>query len=60
MSTTLSDIFREEKVPSDLASELSKILTIHSFACIAPSAEQIEDSVKEAVPGTLHALMNPV
>ena len=47
-------------MPSDLAAELSKILTIHSFACIASSAEQIEDSVKEAVPGTLHALMNPV
>ncbi|CAE7790036.1 unnamed protein product, partial [Symbiodinium necroappetens] len=60
MSTTLSDIFKEEKVPSDLAAELSRILTIHSFACIAPSAEQLEDSIKEAVPGTLHALMNPV
>ncbi|CAE7365802.1 unnamed protein product, partial [Symbiodinium microadriaticum] len=60
MSTTLSDIFKEEKVPSDLAAELSKILTIHSFACIASSADQIEESVKEAVPGALHSLMTPV
>ena len=60
MTATLADIFKEEKVHPDLAAELSKVLTIHSFACIASSADHLEECIKEAVATTLHPLLTPV
>ncbi|CAE7355654.1 unnamed protein product [Symbiodinium microadriaticum] len=60
MTASLADIFKEEKVHPDLAAELSKVLTIHSFACIASSAEHLEECIKEAVATTLHSLLTPV
>ena len=58
--STLENIFKEEKVPAELSTELSRILTINSFACLTSSADQLEEAIRDAVPGTLHASLSPV
>ena len=50
----LAFIFKEEKVPSEIADPLAAALTVHSFACLAPSASELEDVVKGALDASLH------
>ena len=56
----LAFIFKEEKVPSEIADPLAAALTVHSFACLAPSASELEDVVKGALDASLHAKLTVV
>ena len=58
--STLESIVKEEKVPAELSSALARMLTVNSFACLTSSADQLEDAVRDALPGTLHSTLNPV
>ena len=60
MSGTLEVIFKEEKVPAEISEVLCKSLTANSFACLAPSAEQLETVLRDALSPELHDMLTAV
>ena len=57
MSGALEVIFKEEKVPAEISEVLCKSLTANSFACLAPSAEQLETVLRDALGPELHDML---